>query len=260
MKLLQLFVTISVSSLLLTSCDFESSTPDEPPVITYHDSTIVERNEGCDPTDDESVCCVVELEIPVFEGGNEDVVGKLNRRTRGYFVSLLGSNTDDDVATIPSIKDAASMLMDEFTEFQSEFPMSSVGWEVRGGASVLTLDSLLCLRFDSYSYLGGAHGIYAEEFDVIDVNTGDSVNVLELISDKESFMSQAEAAFRDVANIAPDQDDYAAEGYWFEDNKYSLPENIGVTADSIVLYYNVYEIAPYSMGPTRVALPRTLLK
>ena len=259
MRLLQLATAITVISLLLSSCDFDGSTPDEPPIITYHDSTIVERNEGCDPTDDDAVCCVVEIQLPVFVSERTEVVEKLNRTTREYFVGILASESEDK-ESMPSIKDAAQTLMDDFRKEREEFPMVSVGYEVIGTAEVLTLDSLVCIGFDSYSFLGGAHGNSDVRYALFKTATGDSVSVLDLVSDPSEFKEQAEEAFRVAANIAPDQDDYAAEGYWFEDNQFSLPEHIGLTSDSVHLHYNQYDIAPYSLGPTHFTLPRTVLK
>jgi hypothetical protein len=41
----------------------------------------------------------------------------------------------------------------------------------------------------------------------------------------------------------------------FEENLFSLPENIGLTAEGIKLHYNQYEVASYADGPIELTLP-----
>lgn len=45
-----------------------------------------------------------------------------------------------------------------------------------------------------------------------------------------------------------------------EDDKFILPANIFVTKDGLLLFYNVYEIAPYSDGTKELLLTYDELK
>ena len=255
-RVLSLAIVVA-SALLISACEQEQDRPDEPPAIHYRDSTIVMRNEGCTGSDDE--CCVVELTIPVYSGGKDGASDSLNRRVRGFFVSLLGSNVKVD-STMPDIIEAGRNLMEEFEDFRSDFPMSTVGWEVRGGAEVLANDSIICTKMEAYNYLGGAHGFWIVEFDVARVASGDTLAVLDLVSDRAAFLRAAEKGFRSAVGMAPNDSDYGSQGYWFKDNEFRFPENIGLSKDSVIFHYNVYEIAPYSMGSVRFSLPRTLVQ
>ena len=105
----------------------------------------------------------------------------------------------------------------------------------------------------------GAHSNTQVAFILANARTGERVGLAELAADPEAFHAAAEKEFRRSAGMTDNDNDYATKGYWFNDNQFVLPENIGLTPDSVVLYYNAYEIAPYSMGPTTIMLPRTAL-
>ena len=44
-------------------------------------------------------------------------------------------------------------------------------------------------------------------------------------------------------------------GFWFPEEGFALPDNVGVVADSLLFHWDAYEIAPYSMGPIDVIVP-----
>ena len=46
-----------------------------------------------------------------------------------------------------------------------------------------------------------------------------------------------------------------ATGLMFEDEKFSLPQNIFYTNKGLLLYYNSYEAASYADGPEELLLP-----
>jgi hypothetical protein len=243
----------------IVACERPDVAPADLPAVVYKDSTIVMRNDDCKIETGDATCCIVEITIPVFSGGAPGTADSLNRRVRGFFVSLLGSNLPSD-SSMPDIIEASRALMQEFEEFQADFPMSSAGWEVRGSAKVLTVDSLICVALDAYNYLGGAHAMTILEYDVARAASGDTVNVIDIVRDRQAFTRQAEMAFRQAVSMKADDDDYASQGYWFKNNEFKLPDNIGLTPDSVLFQYNVYEIAPYSMGTVQFSLPRTSLQ
>jgi hypothetical protein len=40
------------------------------------------------------------------------------------------------------------------------------------------------------------------------------------------------------------------EGFSFENNKFSLSDNFGLTSDGLLVYYQPYLVAPFSFGAT----------
>lgn len=101
---------------------------------------------------------------------------------------------------------------------------------------------------------GGAHGIYGLFYSNYDVNTGREFVLEDVFSDTlaldqkitEQFIGQKELD----ANIPLSQ-----QGYFIDDNLLPLTNNFALLPDGVIFYYNVYEIAPYSDGPSYVKVP-----
>ncbi|MDZ7605248.1 MAG: RsiV family protein [Cyclobacteriaceae bacterium] len=45
-------------------------------------------------------------------------------------------------------------------------------------------------------------------------------------------------------------------GYFIEENGFTLTNNMGLTESELLVQFNPYEIAPYSLGPTTITLNR----
>jgi hypothetical protein len=253
-----------VSPLLIVLCcliafGFSSCTEDGPievPPVTYHDSTIVVRIEGCKGLLEE--CGGVDVRFPVFNGGDSAAIAQINRRTLAFFVDLLGYG-DVESEAIPNVFEAAHGLVADFNEFRNDYPNTSQVWVFQGIANTLVVDSLICTEAEAFSYLGGAHPNTSIRLSVARSADGSIVRVEDLAENEAVFLMSAEEAFREAVGMLEGDVDYAARGFWFDDNKFTLPANIGVSLDSVILHYNTYEIAPYAMGSVRCTLPRSIL-
>jgi hypothetical protein len=49
---------------------------------------------------------------------------------------------------------------------------------------------------------------------------------------------------------------FAEAGYYINDGDFILNDNIGLTDEYVIVHFNPYEIAPYSLGPTTIELNR----
>ncbi len=113
---------------------------------------------------------------------------------------------------------------------------------------------LLTYRLDYTEYTGGAHGIYMSSFLNLDLRTlyplrlGDlfvtdyeepltNLLWLKLMADNDVSSREAleEMGFGTTGNLTP-------------------TENFFLSPQGITFYYNVYDIAPYVMGPTEIHL------
>ena len=224
-------------------------------VIEHRDSSVIVRSPDCKGMLEE--CGGVQITFPVYVGGSEAAMNVINDRVEAFFVDQLGYG--DETGSRPSIKDAAELLMEEYENTLAEFPYMNQVWVVQGTASPVAIDSLVCTEAEVFAYLGGAHPNTTVVFDVARATTGEKLDVATLAVDYDGFIEAAELAFRHSVGMDADDDDYASQGFWFKDNKFVLPENIGVSEDAIILHYNSFEIAPYSMGAFRCILPRSIL-
>ncbi len=74
------------------------------------------------------------------------------------------------------------------------------------------------------------------------------------VDNLEQFTAKAEIAFKKVNNIN-ENISYSEAGFDFLGNKFILSANYAFLGDSIKLYYNPYEIAPYAAGDFEVTVP-----
>lgn len=116
-------------------------------------------------------------------------------------------------------------------------------------------DDLLVYRIYYHEYTGGAHGNYMTSFLNINLNTLIPVHLDELFVEdyKEpltELLWQQLMADNDVSSCQEIEDlGYGSTG------ELEPTENFYLTSKDITFYYNIYEIAPYVMGPTQITLP-----
>ena len=236
-------------------------------VVNSRDSVVLERPYDCkDPV---SECSVVEIHLPVFSSqgasGNRLLAFTLNRAVRDFYVDALGGavgtpmSESDTTSSMPNVIDAARLLLGDYEEFKAKYPSSPLTWVVQGTGKVTAADSLVCVELLVDAFTGGAHGNASTGFVVANSKTGKRVQAASLIRNVTMFTDSAERAFRILKNIGSSED-LSDHNYFLESNKFVLPENIGLSTDSVILYYNTYEIAPYALGPTRLAMPRSALQ
>lgn len=118
---------------------------------------------------------------------------------------------------------------------------------------------LLVYRVDYNEYTGGAHGIYTSTFFNIDLRTLAPLRLDDLF-DGDYKERLTELLWKQLM-----ADNHVGTRQELEDMGYATTgeltptENFYLSPEGITFYYNVYDIAPYVMGPIEITLPRTLL-
>ncbi len=119
----------------------------------------------------------------------------------------------------------------------------------------LYMKNLLVYRIDYNEYTGGAHGIYMSTFLNMDLRTLSPVRLDDL------FASDYKDALTDLLWNQLMADNKVATRQELEDLGYATTgdleptENFYLGPEGITFYYNVYDIAPYVMGPVKINLP-----
>lgn len=117
-------------------------------------------------------------------------------------------------------------------------------------------NSVISLYTDEYMYLGGAHGNTKRESQNWNMQTGRFIKLAELNSKNPYYIVDI---FKEINNQIAIQIE-SGEGQYFENycnlvqENFKL-ENFYITENGIVIYFNQYEIAPYSSG-----IPEFLIK
>ncbi|MDM9631273.1 DUF3298 and DUF4163 domain-containing protein [Robiginitalea aurantiaca] len=221
---------------LLFSCASESTT-----------ELKMREYQGADCKD----CPVVHISVP--EASEKTALGKsINRVIREEIIELLDFDRENNAADIPG---AIEAFTKGFQFVQSEFPEELTGWEasVEGTTSYDGPD-VLTIKLDKYIFTGGAHGYGGTAYLNFDRETGEELPGSQLLRNPDEFSELAESAFRKKYDI-PMEAPINSTGFMFEENKFKLPENIGLDAERIVLHYNPYEAASYADGALIIEIP-----
>jgi len=215
----------------------------------YKTINIIEKDEDCETED---FCTRISIELPQITKCAKSLDNeKINRDIR----QLVASGALEAKDSQKNLEAICIDFIRDYKSFESKVSDGVVPWELEIVARIITNDQrFISVIVEEESYLGGAHGNHQVKFLNYDVLSGKPLKLDEIPVDIEQFKKLAEQIFRENKRIAP-QADLQQEGYTFDGNQFSLPENFGIENNHIILYYNNYEIAPYSMGPTELRIP-----
>jgi hypothetical protein len=186
-------------------------------------------------------------------GGTRAVRNNLDLYVQHDLVSRLRGYLSEGTSNrINRLEELTAAFLAEHRAFVEEFPDANADWSIEIAADpIYNSAKVITLDISESAYTGGAHPNSRRQLVTFEVPTGQFLSVEDLASDIETLTVIVEGHFRLVRNLAPDED-LAAAGYWFNDNRFTLPDNIGVVSDGLIFHWNSYEIAPYSMGATSV--------
>jgi hypothetical protein len=150
----------------------------------------------------------------------------------------------------------ARMFLEENRAFQEEVPDALGIWALEREITVLhRTPRVLSLALEEYSYQGGAHPVTWQILGSFDLKTGKELILADLFQPgfEAPVIALVEAELRRGLQLGPDED-LNEVGFFLEDGL-PLPDNFALVAEGLRLFYNVYDIAPYVMGPTDLILP-----
>lgn len=111
---------------------------------------------------------------------------------------------------------------------------------------------IISLVFDRYEYTGGAHGNTVRDSQTWNLNTCEPIRLNELVCclpDAKGFLlSQVAAQMEQEPDLYFDERNALSSETFQEDQFYCRP-------DGLVLYYQQYDIAPYSSGIREFFIP-----
>ncbi|WP_066222448.1 DUF3298 and DUF4163 domain-containing protein [Formosa haliotis] len=218
---------IVCSLLILTSCN-------EKKEITFSEQSISTPSN-----------VIVDINIPKAEG-DSDIAKNINTTLLNHVSSAIQFNQEEQL--INPLEDNINSFNTEYTNFKNQFPESAQEWEAQiDGEVMFKSPDLISISLTSYTNTGGAHGILVISFLNFDGKTGALIENEHLFKDQNQFKEFAKPYFDN--EIADKKDMY------FDSETFSLPQNIGYSADGLILLYNTYEVAPYATGITEFVIP-----
>ena len=169
-----------------------------------------------------------------------------------YFGNIAGVDEvnaiiEDIVAdSIDQAKEAAESLKEYNKEYllEGEEPLN---WKstLDIGYDYFINKDILSLQLNNYTYSGGAHGMYYIIPITMNIKTGEIYEFEDLFKDDKSVIERIENTL--IQTIAKDPENY------FEEYEESIKDKNGdfnfyIDGDQVVVYFDLYDIAPYSSG------------
>ena len=202
--------------------------------------------------DCEEFCTQAKLNIAYFDEGNS-VADSINNKTFSLFKDVICLG--DQPCQVDNYDQLLASFIGSYKDLEKEFAQEMVGWEVTGKSEVYYQnDKIININIEYYLFTGGAHGYSGLNSYIFDLETGQTLNLDNYITDIDKFTQIAELKFREKFKITADSN-INATGFMFEKEYFELPQNILFTDNGLILYYNTYDIAPYVDGPQELEIP-----
>lgn len=242
---------------------------------------IVGRNRACVPNDDPDVIVrclkaryadrIADLKAsaagpyPFIEDQSIERTGKVGKVT--YSIDLryprFAGKTADFTAINRSYADAASKAARETTPTAGAGVDREQEWQAEQGYSLYRPDpNVITVALTFWAYTGGAHGYGSTSCTLVDLRTGKTVTPDGVFGPDTPWLKEV------VAIVGADLKKQFVDNPGFEDalqpNKLTKTVNTSGhfcwQADKLQIYFNQYEVGPYSAGPYTVDIPYSRLK
>ena len=149
--------------------------------------------------------------------------------------------------------------MTEYQQFRREHEDLDQTWSVSKSVKVLrATHPVISLECSDWSDTGGAHGYGNTVYLNFDARSGASVTLSSILKDGSlpRLTTIAEAYFRKMNKLPPTAS-LAEAGFNFAGDRFKLNDNFGVSEKELFFHFNRYEVAPYYMDETTIAIPLT---
>lgn len=226
----KIFLLLSIATLTLVGCN-------KTPAIYWENIEIEKEGNGVTAL----------IGYPFRFGGVDSVTNKINSTVEatlktGFTDDCPGCSLDSTLTAFIEAKGKDSIML-------------PVTYDLRSSGSVYRSKTIASVMLDMQYYTGGANSQNNVVYLNFDGKTGNIVPNNELFTSMDSLTLFTRAAFeKEIAT---------KEGYVMFDSNISqlqLPASIGFDSVGVVLFYNLYEVAPRSSGTVKVVLPYSEVK
>ena len=244
----KIVLSILISIIFVINFSGCGANNDEKAKLKYGIGKFERQSNMCDSIG----CAKIVLEYPVIKVAFS---GTVNDSLENYIQAALLDNYSE--LNIKTVDEMAERFFKDYEESRKDFPDRITSWEINNNISVIyNENSIVSFQSEFYHYTGGAHGNSGVYFSNFNSQTGKKLELADLLipSYENELNNEAEKIFRKEKQLGANAN-LESEGFWFEGNKFALNKNFGIKNEGLVFYFNSYEIAPYSMGPTEILIP-----
>lgn len=198
-------------------------------------------------------CTYVRLDYPVLVDAPEAYA--VTAVTDAVFSTITA--TYGDAEPYPNVEALMQSFIDDYRRLKESQPSYEHPWFLERKIFVLhNTPEILSLSLSERTFTGGAHGMATVTFTNLSPRTGETLGLGDVLVEgyQQTLLPKAEAKFREAREIQDGMSLTDAGFTFFEDGAFHLSENFALTDDGLAFYYNVYDVAPYALGPTEIVL------
>ena len=258
------FILILVLCTTLFACEFGQSKQtndliEEAPIAQYVEYEVISINERRGPCENDTTsgkCVEFRIEYPQIKQGtaSSEALLSINESIKASIFDYAFVNEKPS-----SFENLMGELGTEYEDVLASFPDYAASWSVEINSDIIYQDSsFISIATTNFSYTGGAHPNSNQVYKSFDLATGQAITLNDILIKgyEEDLNESAEIEFRMLKEIPPNIS-LEERGYVFEGGKFKLNDNFAIINNSLLFYYNAYEIASYAEGPTEIELKLT---
>ncbi len=156
----------------------------------------------------------------------------------------------DNEAEVDQYEEITATFIEAYEEMAKKFPTDAFPWKATVTNNITFYNQdLISFAIEYYTYSGGAHGFKGVKAVHYNPKNGHIYSNEELFSNWSAFQNLVETKLRAKKSI--NQNDLL-----FDEDQFKMPENIFIYEDSIVAYYNSFDITAFSDEPVRIDIPK----
>ena len=205
--------------------------------------------------------CIIE------DNSNIEIVDKVYKSKNNYLdinviipqIKGLNNNKQEKIINDKIIKWTQLWIVEAkgiADEYFKDNPSPLISYQLYARYKITNKDDIISFYIDYYQFTGGAHGITNRVAYNIDVATGNELKLEDIF--KKDFL------YKDVINneisrqIKKDPDRYFTGKDGF--NGINENQNFYIKNKKLVIYFELYEIAPYASGISEFVIPNKIIK
>lgn len=252
MSAVQNSLRLSLFLCLLFNCSCKNSTQtqsssSEPEVVVdnpvFQKKTVEKKIGNCET---DNSCLEMITTYPTLTGVKPEIQKKINNSILEEVVGTM--ELENEIKPGPfAIDSATQKWIDVYTEYLNEDIQDRVAmtFQLDGKGTIYKHYAVTELPISTYT--GGAHPNYLSLFSNYNLNTGELIEMEDIVTDSIAFNKAVEKAFQmEIKEKGTDAD----EDLYFWGKPFYLPANYAITEKGLYFIYNPYEIAAYAFGIT----------
>lgn len=213
--------------------------------VQFKEISKVKTSEGC--VNQQNDCAKVSVKYPIVASGKKEIQEKINKVTQQKIFESLAVFSEYNNKLVVNLDSAMAEFIALYEDYVTDSEFFTIPWELKiQGKVVFQSKNMVSLLLENSSYTGGAHPNLYTTLLNFNTNTGNLVELNDIVRDVNQFKNIAEDILLGKNKQKEDTDQPLIE--LTSESFFMLPQNFAIQEDGILLFYNPYEASDYANG------------